>query len=406
MTSVDRLIPQPPTGRARMRLVLCFDGTWNDPEDQTNVSRIHAAIPDIHGGCPDQLKFYDTGVGTELGNAIRGGAAGRGLDVNILQGFCWLIEQYEPGPQSLTEDDGQQFRQGDEIFVFGFSRGAFTARSLVGLLNRCGIPRREIFKSVSNGDRPIDVNHPLVRKAWDLYCHDFKSTEPARDQASVAAFRRENCWDVKVKFIGVWDTVGALGIPFFAKPFQRKYRFHDTQLCRIVENAFHAVAIDEHREDFDVALWTGDKPPFINKVEQRWFPGAHANVGGGYEDDLLPDPSLYWIAERALECGLKFSKELTPNQSNQPDKSSNCQAVIPKDFKLQGNEHLGDIRDSFREMFFGVYRLLKRRKPHYRQMLLAGVNETIDQTAYLKWAKDAKYRPLNLAFAGRSDVYR
>lgn len=404
MTNGDAPTPQAPTGRPKMRLALCFDGTWNKPEDHTNVSRIHSAIPDVHGGCPDQLKFYDSGVGTELGNAVRGGAAGKGLDVNILQGYCWLIEQYEPGKGELEEKDKARFRDGDEIFVFGFSRGAFTARSLVGLINRCGIPKREKFGAGTPERRPIDVKHPIVRRAWELYRKEFPGNVPAREQTEVVAFRKQHSWDVKVKFIGVWDTVGALGIPVFGDWFsplqRRKYSFHDTRLGRVVENAFHAVAIDEHREDFDVALWTGAKPETAERIEQRWFPGAHANVGGGYDDDLLPDPPLYWIADCARRCGLEFSTELMP------DRPPTCQAEIPVDFKLLGNEYLVPVRDSFKEMGFGLYRWVKLNKRYVRKMMLSGVNETIDPTAYLKWANDDTYRPHNLAFAGRTDVYK
>jgi uncharacterized protein (DUF2235 family) len=384
--------------RATMRLALCFDGTWNDPEDHTNVSRIFSAIADVHSGCHRQLKFYDAGVGTEVGNRIRGGASGRGLDTNVLQGYSWLVQQYEQGADGevLTEADGQKFRKGDEIYLFGFSRGAFTARSLGGLINRCGIVKRSRIAE-HRSKTALGPGHPLIRHAWDLY----RKAGQRRDSPEARTFRQQNAWDVKIRFIGVWDTVGALGIPFIKKifaPLQARHQFHDTKLGRVVEHAYQAIAIDEHRKDFDVALWTGtDHQQWNAKVEQRWFPGAHSNVGGGYEDDLLPDPSLYWMSCKARDCGLEFSRKLMPAKPT----DVTCSTEVPKDFELQGNEYLGNVRDSYEEMAFGVYRVLTSR--HYRQMLVKGCNECIDESAHLKWANDPRYRPRNFSSAGRTD---
>ncbi|MGH7962276.1 MAG: phospholipase effector Tle1 domain-containing protein [Candidatus Binatia bacterium] len=117
------------------RLILCFDGTWNTPEDQTNVSRIYAAIADQHAGCGSQLKFYDPGVGTSTGSRLRGGVLGRGLDNNLLEGYCWLINEYQPSaavPPPEPEADGEVFEAGPDIFIFGFSRGAYTYTGRVG----------------------------------------------------------------------------------------------------------------------------------------------------------------------------------------------------------------------------------------------------------------------------------
>src|SRR5678816_4400855 len=120
------------------RLAVCFDGTWNSYDQQTNVSRLYAAIADAQSGCGEQLKFYDEGVGTTSGERLRGGLFGRGLDQNILQGYCWLIDNYLPGALLPADDQGQQFSDGSKLYILGFSRGAFTARSLCGLINRCG----------------------------------------------------------------------------------------------------------------------------------------------------------------------------------------------------------------------------------------------------------------------------
>lgn len=386
------------------RLVVCFDGTWNTPEDQTNVSRIYAAIADQHSGCSSQLKFYDEGVGTTRGSRLTGGAFGLGLDQNILQAYAWLINEYvvaqDAAAPLVIEDDGEKFAAGPDIFLFGFSRGAYTARSLAGLLNRCGLPRRP-----EKDGAPVRVgpDWQVVRDAWDLYR---EKLDAGRDAAQCREFRARHCHDVKVKFIGVWDTVGALGVPMFAvrSPLSRlRYRFHDASLGRVVEHAYHAVAIDEHREDYKVTLWTA-KHARTKDVEQRWFPGAHANVGGGYEDDLLPDPPLRWLAKRAIAHGLEFVDE-AKLQLARPEEQT-CKAELPNDFELDGTEYLSPVRDSYGDFLGGLYRFLRRvagRGRYERAMLTDGVNETIDETAQMKWAADPRYRPRNLALAGRSE---
>jgi hypothetical protein len=242
-----------------------------------------------------------------------------------------------------------------------------------------------------------------VQKAWALYRKTFNGNLEGRLQPECVEFRRNHAWTVKIAFLGVWDTVGALGVPMFSNSvFARaRYGFHDTSLGRVVENAFHAIAIDEQREDYKVTLWDQAHRTGTKRVEQRWFPGAHANVGGGYEDDLLPDPPLKWMAERALEFGLEFNDEFKMSLGQ-----TGCKASLPESFKLRGNEHLAPVRDSYKEFMYGVYRIgraLTFRGRYYRPMLISGINETIDETAHLKWASDPTYRPSNLASAGRPD---
>jgi uncharacterized protein (DUF2235 family) len=386
------------------RLILCFDGTWNTPEDQTNVSRIYAAIADQHAGCESQLKFYDSGVGTSASSRLTGGTLGWGLDENILQGYCWLINEYQDNASESAqqEADGEVFDVGPDIFIFGFSRGAYTARSLAGLINRCGLPRREFFAQEHAHRAHTDAD--LVRRAWELYRKEFPSGVEGRQQADCVSFREHYCRTVKIKLLGIWDTVGALGVPMLSKSIlsRVKYGFHDTSLGRVIEYAYHAVAIDEQREDYQVALWDAKHQYGTKDVEQRWFPGAHANVGGGYQDDLLPDPPLKWIAERALEQGLEFTHEFRMKLSQRPT----CKNSLPEDFKLRGDEYLSPVRDSYAEFLHGIYRLGRSfilRGRYYRPMLVRGVGETIDETAHMKWAADPTYRPRNFAYAGRTD---
>src|SRR5689334_16573252 len=168
---------------AKRRLALCFDGTWNTYNSHTNVSRIFEAIADRNCGCDHQLKFYDEGVGTTLGTKIRGGMFGVGLSDNILAGYCWLSNHYQPGPLQTEADDasGERFSAGDEIFIFGFSRGAYTARSLGGLVNRCGIIKRSQFGGV-----PATPDSPLVQQAWELYQQSSFPDSPPESRLSKA----------------------------------------------------------------------------------------------------------------------------------------------------------------------------------------------------------------------------
>jgi uncharacterized protein (DUF2235 family) len=382
---------------SRRRLILCFDGTWNTPESDTNVWRLYSAVPDVHAGYDRQVKFYDKGVGTDKGMRVLGGALGLGLDANVLDGYCWLAQQYSPGGGTTVEFAGESgIADGDEIYLFGFSRGAFTARSLCGLIGRCGILRRDQF-AAGGGDadlRSIRREHSVVQQAWELY--RIPSAQLVRDsaaQARVEAFRREHSYRVKIRFVGVWDTVGALGIPT-SLPLslaRGRYQFHDTELGRLVEHAYHAMAIDEHRKSFQATLWT--RWEAHQSVEQRWFPGAHCNVGGGYQDDLLPGPPLKWIADKAVAAGLVFSRD--PAGDATPDK-------VPRDFELLGNEYLSPVRDSYREFMGGLYAAIQR--PSFRRMLVDGIREIVDPIAHRKWALDPGYRPQNLAMAGRAGL--
>ena len=399
-------MPDPAAPYAIKRLVVCFDGTWNTPEDQTNVSRMYAAVADVHARCPGQLKFYDPGVGTTTGTRLTGGALGLGLDDNILQAYAWLINELVSSGPTAPEGDGEGFDGGPDIFIFGFSRGAFTARSLAGLVNRCGVLKRESFVGEKEPltEKIDDRAHPgsaLVQQAWRLYQKTFPSGVEGRTQPECVDFRRRYAWTVKVKCLGVWDTVGALGVPALSNsPLSRlRYGFHDTTLGRIVEHAYHAVAIDEQREDYQVTLWDALHPQGARDVEQRWFPGAHANVGGGYQDDLLPDRPLEWMAEKALALGLEFNDEFKQKLGE-----AACKATLPEAFKLRGDEYLSPVRDSYAEFLHGVYGLTRAlifKGRYWRPMLTTGVCETIDETAHMKWAADSRYRPRNFANAGR-----
>jgi uncharacterized protein (DUF2235 family) len=333
------------------RLILSFDGTWNIPDENgdegantnTNVCRLHGAVlpKDVDGTVQDA--WYDKGVGTEWYNRLSGGVAGVGLSKNIRQGYKHLAQKYEDG---------------DEIFLFGFSRGAYTARSLAGLIRNCGILKRP--------------NDKLVHEAYQIY----RTRDDGVESEQARAFRRAAAHpgNVEIKCLGVWDTVGALGIPvqsfdFFNRHF---YRFHDTNLSSIVKNAFQALAIDEHRRDYEATLWNPSERA-DQRLEQVWFPGAHSNIGGGYKGDIVADVALAWMLDRVASCGL---------------------ALDPAAYPVLGEPHwTQDLKDSFAEFLRGFYRVLNPR--YYRPIGSTRYGcEGLD-TAAIRRFQRMDYRPRN-----------
>jgi uncharacterized protein (DUF2235 family) len=264
------------------RLVVCCDGTWKAAESSTitNVTYMARAIAPISGlDAATQVVFYDPGVGT--GNFVdrfSGGAFGDGLDANIVDAYRFLVYNYSPG---------------DQVFFFGFSRGAYTARSTVGMLRKCGLLKK--------------VHADRVGDAYGLY----RKRNDTPDGPRATRFRDDFCWPAfEVEFLGVWDTVGSLGIPLNGLRWftRRDDQFHDTTLSRIVRRAYHAVAIDERRGAFKPTLWER-QPDSNQKVEQAWFTGVHSDVGGGYEDRGLANITFQWMAKRAYDAGLEFDHQ-------------------------------------------------------------------------------------------------
>lgn len=341
----------------KQRLVLLFDGTWNDPEDLTNVYRISRRIHDYDDDVR-QIFFYDAGVGTSKLERFRGGVFGYGLSKHLQRGYDWLARHYADG---------------DEIWIFGFSRGAYTARSLVGLIRKCGL---------------LHIVRPsLLDKAESIYRD--KSLSP--DSSACIGFRESFSRNPRVYFIGVWDTVGTLGVPGTILSERGKYSWHDTELSSIVDYAYHAVALDEHRAAYDVPLWTssnGMMKPKNMEVEQRWFIGAHANVGGGYDSkNLLADIPLQWIMEKASNAGLKLDQ-----------------------FNAASGAWKTNPRDSFGEFLNGAYALFRKiTKPgdgrHFRSFSKGingelAVNVSVDPSVWMRWEDpNFKYRPRTLTDA-------
>lgn len=261
----------------KRRLILCLDGTWNsnDKSDKiTNVVKLLRSIPGVAADGTSQILYYGRGVGTSRGEKLAGGFSGFGLDEKIIDAYRFLGNNYQPG---------------DEIYLFGFSRGAYTARSLAGLIQLAGI-----LHSTCLGQQLDDILR--IRRTK-------QSTEQKQTAiANIPGIGRYA--NVSIKCIGVWDTVGSLGIPgewARHKSFSSRWYFHDVRLGPKVEVALHALAIDEKRPAFPPTLW--EKPlnqplPPGQIVEQVWFAGVHSNIGGSYADSRLSDITLDWMVKR------------------------------------------------------------------------------------------------------------
>ncbi len=298
------------------RIVICCDGTSSKPDTKyvTNIVKVARGIADVSTDGSPQVVFYDQGVGTHgFKDSITGGAFGHGLAKNIHEAYRFIVLNYSPG---------------DELFLFGFSRGAFTIRSLSGLISKFGV---------------LDATEvQQIRPTMDRY-RDGRLRSDAKTH------------EVRIKFLGVWDTVGAMGVQtnriagtlgwwtgsavgkaartfswipdrwtpdYLRRKFagtgrsvsrrlglgKGKYAFHDATLSEQVENGYHAVAIDERRPIFDVVLWNKE-PNTDQHIEQVWFSGVHVEVGGGSPNENTSAIALEWMSARASGHGLAFTKD-------------------------------------------------------------------------------------------------
>jgi len=363
------------------RIALFLDGTWNTVRDNTNIWRMKSLCPVL----PDQVAYYSVGVGTQYGEKIRGGMFGYGLDQEVMQAYEFVSETYEPD---------------DKLYIFGFSRGAFTARSLAGLISKCGL-----LKAGS----PMSLNQLYDRYRKGQAVHTIRELAhiPEAERTHEEKWLLEYSQRIPIFFQGVYDTVGALGVPATALLFhgRSKYSFLETDLRITDALGFHALAIDEHRKAFAPTLWRksvqagvqSPPPRTIDHVEQRWFVGAHADVGGGYADGLLGQIPLCWLMQKAQDHGLVFKSSVT----------------------IDGDEAGGQIHDSFAEMAYGIYRAAKFFRPYYRpigaapvvtadpagDITISTINETIDGSVFDRCRSDPSYRPNNLvAWAGSKDL--
>lgn len=339
------------------RIAIFFDGTWNSPNDSgdieqgadTNVLKLHQAIAEKDRNGASQMTHYVSGVGTRWYNRVSGGVFGVGLDRNIKDGYSRLVDLYEDG---------------DEIYVLGFSRGAYSARSLVGMIRNVGLVHKQQNRRRQNN---------IINQGYELY----RTRDEGADSPSATVFRKEFSREsrVQVHFLGVWDTVGALGVPLrsFGWFNARRYEFHDTELSGTVENAFHAIAVDEHRSNYQSTLWAPKNKP-NQRLEQVWFSGAHADVGGGYKDARLADIALHWMAARLQQCDLDVDMQKLP-------------AVGPDNVTAP-------LHDSFALFLKGAYQRVSSRVRRPLGTQRHG-NETLDASVRERLKRCEDYRPVN-----------
>jgi len=264
------------------RIIICADGTWNRPEQlgsdeyPTNVLKFARGIAAHDADGIKQVVFYDWGIGS-YHDKVTGGGLGAGLEKNVMDGYRFLVHNYE---------------KGDEIFVFGFSRGAYTVRSLTGLINNCGILKGQ------------ESNR--IEEAFSVYKN--KRHKP-KDDFSVAWRKKYSLnHKVKINFVGVWDTVGSMGLPFsIFGLIKDKHLFYDRKLGSNIIKARHALALDEQRDDFEPTIWDPKKSVDLKQV---WFTGVHSDVGGSYKPDsdetVLADIPMVWLMQEAQLDGLTF----------------------------------------------------------------------------------------------------
>ncbi|MBI4989381.1 MAG: DUF2235 domain-containing protein [Rhodocyclales bacterium] len=347
-------------------IIVCCDGTWNSPTQTdggepapTNVRKLYAAVDDEADparprvpGDTLQIRWYDEGVGAALGfwgkllnflgtllagawggklnaqaklGVIIEGATGLGIAQNIREAYLWLSQVYQPG---------------DRIFLFGFSRGAFQVRSLSGLLFHCGLLKPEfsgfapeLFKLYEKERKRRQQDDTRPRWQIDQNIAKLKTDGLIHDPEQF-----------RIHFLGVWDTVAALGLPMWGWSFELfgiRTKYHDTTLVPIIEHAYHAVAMDEERSSFMPVLlrrpayWDG------KAFEQKWFRGAHADIGGGYagfgpQKIALSDIALRWMMKKAQAAGLRYRSPVVEPTYSEVDAPLHSEVASKPAYVLSG----------------------------------------------------------------------
>ena len=327
------------------RIIFCSDGTWDSSASNTNVYKIYKALQTS----AEQIPSYDDGVGANQLpiEKLLGGAFGTGLFQKIKDGYTKIAHAYE---------------QGDQIYLFGFSRGAYTARSLAGMIAICGLPT-------------ANFSDDFVNTAFEAY-----RNRDRREELLAQLNKSFNLFDAKLTMVGVWDTVGSLGIPaIFGGVDLLLYGFLDTSLHPDVLNAYQALAIDERRVEFPPTLWKLPAQPVSGQtIEQVWFCGVHCDVGGSYPDDpngtALSDLTLGWMISKAAALGLTFDPEALKKYS------------LPMDPRY--------ALDQKHESWNPVWAFPQSRS--------VADGSSLADSVYVRCDNDKSYRPGNLSFQNGS----
>ncbi|GLQ33917.1 hypothetical protein GCM10007939_02000 [Amylibacter marinus] len=359
---------------AGKNIALFFDGTWNKPKTNTNVFEGYDQIAqNTSQSNGRQVTKYIKGVGVERFTWIRGGAFGKGVQANILEGYKFLAKHYEPG---------------DNIYLFGFSRGSYTARSLGGMIVRYGLSNNTAELSADQVFQYY-TRRKLARQISVLKRIDAAEHTPAERQIMAHSKR------VNIQFMGLWDTVGMIGVPKGDRfGLNTKHKFHHQNVSTLYKNIAHALSINENRKLYKPTLFFKYAPDNLSpeekkreldritpSIEQRWFAGSHGCVGGSKGNTYEKIP-LNWVFTQAQAAGL----------------------LIQKPVDLSDASPSGRIEDSFASGIIGVIRNLGRR--HHRPIgrgVIKGDNftltclcEVIDKSVFQRCAADTSYRPKNL----------
>lgn len=353
----------------KKRIIICSDGTWNSPEEKsdgrvcnTNVLKMaRAVVPYDKESKIHQVSFYDAGIGSEsvgfIEKKLRGGT-GWGIRKNIADCYRFLAHNYA---------------KGDELFLFGFSRGAYTVRLLSGLLDHVGILTKQ------------DLDH--LPQILDYY----RGSQKKRNKAKFRAIRELITTNHKpsIDLLGVWDTVGALGIPtpILRKLTRRWVGFSDVHLCKNVARAYQAMAIDECRPPFAPSIWDGGDPK--QHLEQVWFTGVHSDVGGGYRNNDLSLIALDWMTRRAMEAGLKLDDAYL--DSLIPAAESEQRALAAQHDSMNAG---------YRALAWWnkkIGRLTRTESPEHRPIgRWLNYGEMVHDSVLTRLQQDDSYRPVNL----------
>lgn len=293
---------------AKKKIIFCSDGVWDQDTSNTNVSRMFKSL----ASSPTQVNYHSRSLLAPTASSGQAQVAQQRAPRDVVRAPSYQISRRElvksviaaavvgwpqggafgVGLFQQIKDCYQKiamvYEKGDEIFLFGFSQGAYTARSAAGMIAICGLPTKN-----------YDSN--LVATAFQAYRN--------KDQRALLleSLRSYEMMDAKITMLGVWDTVGPLGIPeIFGGVAPTLYGFLDTSLHPNILNAYHAIAIDEKRLEFPPTLWTS-QPVLGQVIEQVWFTGVHSDVGGGYVEQELSDITLGWMLKKATRLGVEVS---------------------------------------------------------------------------------------------------
>ncbi|WP_165190596.1 DUF2235 domain-containing protein [Caulobacter soli] len=410
-----------------VKLAVFCDGTWNGLRmpNLTNVARLARSVKQTDDDGQAQIVFYDEGVGVKSGvsrttdwlESVLGGAFGWGLDRKIEQAYRFIVLNYRP-----IEDD---------IYIFGFSRGAYTARSLCGLIRKCGILRPECMARIPEAvklyrNRNFHPAGPECQEFRRLYAHENEAVgdEDLTEQERLVP-RPSQDKLVNIRYLGLWDTVGSMGVPdrfLLLSFFNRRYRFHDTRASALIESLRHAIAADEDRRTFgatpfsnirelnvdaaekaakartaeasktfklfkskrafdaDVATegsWVAeqDKRPY----QQKWFPGDHGAVGGGNPQFGLSSAALLWVAQGAEVAGLALDHRPTSDLT-----AAEAQRLSTADWRVGATP--GTTRSPWACDLLGLI-------GGYRARAFTISHEEVHDSARERWRRIRSYRP-------------